>query len=57
LSFARRVQTDFPNLKLLMTSNRAPPHVFVDTQPFIPKPYDIAEVTDRIRAAVAAQVM
>jgi CheY-like chemotaxis protein len=34
LELARRVQIDFPNLKLLMTSSRAQGHVFVASQPF-----------------------
>jgi hypothetical protein len=38
VELARRVATDFPNLKLLMTSSRAPAHVFAATQPFIRSP-------------------
>jgi two-component system, response regulator PdtaR len=52
LELARRVQTDFPNLEFLMTSGRAPAHDVASLRPFIPKPYDLAEVIDRIRAAL-----
>jgi CheY-like chemotaxis protein len=52
LELARRVQADFPNLEFLMTSGRAPAHDAASRRPFIPKPYDVAEVIDRIRAAL-----
>jgi two-component system, response regulator PdtaR len=52
LELARRVQADFPNLEFLMTSGRAPVHDVASRRPFIPKPYDVAEVIDRIRAAL-----
>jgi CheY-like chemotaxis protein len=52
LELARRVQADFPNLEFLMTLGRAPAHDAASRRPFIPKPYDVAEVIDRIRAAL-----
>jgi len=51
LELARRLRTDFPDIKILMTSGRTPAHEAAELSPFIPKPYDIAEVIGRIRAA------
>src|SRR5271165_1918539 len=51
LELARRLRTDFPDIKILMTSGRTPAHEAAAVSPFVPKPYDIAEVIGRIRAA------
>jgi CheY-like chemotaxis protein len=51
LQLAKRVRTDFPTLKLLLTSGRLPAHETASIAPFIPKPYDVREVIDCIRAA------
>ncbi len=50
---ARRLQADFPELKLLMTSGRLPAHAAASLRPFIAKPYNIADVVAHIRAALA----
>ena len=52
VELARRVQKDFPDLRVLMTSGRVPAHEVASISPFIPKPYDIPQVINRIRAAL-----
>ena len=53
LEFIRRLRADVPDLKFLMTSSRMPARERAPIRPFIAKPYDIADVVARIRAALA----
>ena len=53
LELARWLRADFPELKLLMTSGRLPAQVATSLTPFILKPYDVADIVVRIRAALA----
>ena len=52
LELARRLRTDFPDIKLLVTSGRLPEPEATSAGAFIAKPYDIAEVVGRIRATL-----
>jgi two-component system, response regulator PdtaR len=52
VEFVRRLQASYPDIKLLMTSGRLPLHAPVPPGPFIAKPYNIASVVARIRAAL-----
>ena len=52
IELARRLQADFPELKLLMTSGRLPAQEAATLRQFIPKPYDMTDVIARIRAAL-----
>ena len=52
LELARRLQTDLPDIKLLITSGRLPEPEATSAGAFIAKPYDIAEVVGRIRATL-----
>ncbi len=50
---ARRLQSNVPDLQVLFTSGRLPANVAASLRPFIAKPYDIADVVDRIRVALS----
>ncbi len=53
IALARLLQATFPDIKLLMTSGRLPAHETASLRPFIAKPYEIADLVARIRAALA----